>query len=206
MTSAGKAAMSDDCDDEIQHLIDRSNKGDKEARDRLIEFTANRVHKLARTMLADFPAVQRWEQTDDVFVNALRRLDSALRCVELTSPRHFFNLAAMQIRRELLDLKNHYYGPLGIGTHHHTDHQPPDESGGKLAKAPSQSEELERWGALHEAAAKLPDELREVFNLVYYQGLTREEVARILGVHLSTVKRRWQDAKLLLNDQLCEES
>jgi RNA polymerase sigma factor (sigma-70 family) len=198
--------MSDDSDDEIQHLIDLSNKGDKEARGRLIEFTASRVHKLARTMLADFPGVQRWEQTDDVFVKALKRLDSSLDNVELTSPRHFFNLAAMQVRRVLLDLKKHYYGPLGIGTNHHTDHQPPDESGGRLSKAASQSEELERWEALHEAAARLSEELREVFNLVYYQGLTKEEVARILGVHLSTVKRRWQEAKLRLHDELADES
>jgi len=198
--------MPEESDDEIQRLIDLSNKGDKEARERLIEFTANRLHKLARTMLADFPGLQRWEQTDDVFVNALLRLDSSLECVELTSPRHFFNLAAMQIRRELLDLKRHYYGPQGIGSNHHTDHQPPDESGGKLAKAPSQSEELERWEALHEAAAKLPEELREVFNLVYYQGLTKQGVARILGVHLSTVKRRWQEAQLLLHDELGDQS
>jgi RNA polymerase sigma factor (sigma-70 family) len=198
--------MSEDSDDEIQHLIDLSNKGDAQARERLIEFTEIRLHKLAHTMLADFPGVQRWEQTDDVFVNALLRLNSSLECVELTSPRHFFNLAAMQIRRELLDLKKHYYGPQGIGSNHHTDHQPPDESGGILANEPSQSEELERWEALHQAAAKLPDELREVFNLVYYQGLTKEGVARILGVHLSTVKRRWQEAKLLLHDELGDQS
>jgi len=65
MTSAGTATMTEDSDDEIQRLIDLSNKGDAEARERLIEFTANQLHKLAHTMLADFPGVQRGEQTDD---------------------------------------------------------------------------------------------------------------------------------------------
>jgi len=206
MISAGKAAMSEESDEEIQRLIDLSNGGDKQARERLIEFTANRLHKLSRTMLADFPAVQRWEQTDDVRQKATLELHKALQTVRLDSPRHFFSLAAQKIRWALIDLKRHYYGPQGIGTKHHTDHQPGDEAGGTLAEERWTPEDLDQWEALHEAVGNLPEDRREVFSLIHYHGLTLERVAGILGVHVSTVKRRWQEAKLQLHDDLADES
>lgn len=198
--------MVEDSDAAIERLIDHANQGDRKARERLLDLACERLHKLTRTMLAGFPTVRRWEETDDVFVNALMRLHRSLDAVHLESPRHFFNLAATQIRRELLDLKKHYYGPQGLGENYHTDHQPADDSGGKLAALEEVSENLDRWEALHEAVGQLPDEPREVFNLVHYQGLPQERVASILGIALSTVKRRWQDAKLRLHDELSESS
>src|SRR5262249_56346137 len=68
----------------------------------------------ARRMLRRFPAVHRWEQTDDVLQNAQLRLLRALQAVTPDSTRAFFGLAAEQIRRELLDLARRYArGPKG---------------------------------------------------------------------------------------------
>ena len=39
----------------------------------------------------------------------------------LPSVSHFFHLAAVQVRRELLDLAKHHFGPEGAGRRHHTD-------------------------------------------------------------------------------------
>ena len=55
---------------------------------------------------------------------------------------------------------------------------------------------------IHEQVEKLPDEVREVFDLVFYLGLEQAEVARRLGVSVPTVKRRYRDARLLLYDAL----
>ena len=44
----------------------------------------------------------------------------------------------------------------------------------------------------------LPPEQREVFDCLYYQGLSQEQVAGHLGVSEPTVKRRWRSAKLNL--------
>src|SRR5262249_53408538 len=49
-----------------------------------------------------------------------------------------------------------------------------------------------------ERIGKLPEEQREAFDLLWYQELNQEEVARVLGVPVPTVKRRWRDAKLEL--------
>jgi RNA polymerase sigma-70 factor (ECF subfamily) len=48
----------------------------------------------------------------------------------------------------------------------------------------------------------LPDEEREVVNLLWYDELTQEEVATVLNVSLRTVKRRWQSARLKLAEAL----
>jgi RNA polymerase sigma factor (sigma-70 family) len=189
-------------DTAIQGLLDLANDGDTEARGRLLDHACGRLLKLTRAMLARYPAVRRWEATDDVFVNAMMRLHRALDAVRPASVRHFFNLAGTQIRRELLDLKKHYYGPEGIGRNHHTDHQPPDAAGGPLANAIHEPEDLSEWGEFHEAVEQLPEEQREVFNLVYYQGLSQQEAADLLEVGLSTVKRRWQAARVELHDRL----
>ena len=62
--------------------------------------------------------MHRWEQTDDVVQNALVRLRRALETTSPESVRSFVNLAAVQIRRELIDLARHYHGPNGMGAHH----------------------------------------------------------------------------------------
>jgi RNA polymerase sigma-70 factor (ECF subfamily) len=44
--------------------------------------------------------------------------------------------------------------------------------------------------------------MREVFDLVWYQGLTNAEAAEILGVSTKTVRRRWQAGCLRLHDAM----
>ena len=117
-----------------------------------------------------------------------------------------FNLAALQIRRELLDLKKRHFGPEGVGVHHHTDHQPADDAGGSLSRKADEPEDLSMWGEFHDRVGRLPDEQREVVNLLFYEGLTQEEASAILGISTRTLKRRWQEAKLQLHEELCDGS
>jgi RNA polymerase sigma factor (sigma-70 family) len=63
-------------------------------------------------------------------------------------------------------------------------------------------EKLRRWTEFHEAAARLPDELRGVFDLLWYQGLTQAEAAALLGVAVPTVKLRWMKARLRVQQAL----
>jgi len=107
---------------ETTNLLDGLRTGDAEARSKLLNHACERLRFLTSKMLrVDFPGVQRWEQTNDVLQNSLIRLHRALLDVTPKSPRHFWNLAALQIRRELLDLAHHYLGPQGQGARHHTD-------------------------------------------------------------------------------------
>jgi RNA polymerase sigma-70 factor (ECF subfamily) len=191
---------------QLQHWLDRMREGDGQARDRLIAHAAERLRRLARKMLRRFPALRRWEQTDDVLQNATLRLHRALAELRPESARHFYNLAAVQVRRELLDMARHHFGPQGQAAKHHTEGAgPAGDEGGPLEREPDGTEgpdTLEGWTRFHEAVEALPEEEREVFNLLWYEGLDQPGAAAVLGVGLRTVKRRWQQARLLLYEAL----
>ena len=61
-----------------------------------------------------------------------------------------------------------------------------------------ESDERERW--VHGAVADLPEQLRTVVNLIYYQGLKYRDVAEMLNVPVGTVKSRMHTAVQKLNE------
>jgi RNA polymerase sigma-70 factor (ECF subfamily) len=158
-------------------------------------------------MLRGYPRLKRWEQTDDVLQSALVRLHRALQQVTPASLRDFYRLASAQIRRELIDLVRHHYGPRGPGRRHASNAgQPESHDAAPPAYERAESGEgpgsLAAWGEFHEQAHALPEEEREVFDLVWYQGLPYGEAAALLGVSSKTVMRRWHAACLRLSEVL----
>jgi RNA polymerase sigma factor (sigma-70 family) len=158
-------------------------------------------------MLRDYRRLRRWEQTDDVLQNALIRLDRALRGVTPGSPRDFYRLATLQIRRELIDLARHHFGPEGPGARHATDAggtDSPDAARPAFEPADSTHDpgRLASWAEFHRRVEGLPDEEREVFDLVWYQGLTHAEAAALLAVSTKSIQRRWHSACLRLHRDL----
>lgn len=195
---------------ETARLLNLMRLGDEHARSELIAHACERLRCLASRMLKSYPNVRRWEQTDDVFQNALLRLCRALEATKPESVRHFYNLAALQIRRELIDLALHHKGPHADGANHHTDGsgKAADDRGGAIDGRADDSDEpdsLEAWSSFHERVNGLPDEEREVFNLLWYDELNQEEAATLLNVSLRTIKRRWQSARFKLAEALAAQ-
>jgi len=187
---------------EARALLERLRDGDRSARDRLIALAQGRFVAFALAMLRRYPHVRRWEQTDDLLQAALVRLHRSLIQVQPESVRHFDDLAATQIRRELIDLARRYQGPEGPGAHHHTDGADP---GGRLAQIPAptgQPESLEEWAAFHETVDRLPEEERQVMDLLWNRGLTHAQAAEALGMATKTIQRRWAAARLAIRDAL----
>ncbi len=187
---------------EAEFLLQRHRDGDASARDALIGLAQSRFVALARAMLRRSPHVRRWEETDDLLQAALLRLHRSLADVRPESLRHFDNLAAAQIRRELIDMARGYYGPEGLGAHHHTEHSGPDARLGDLPDGSGRPESLDEWVAFHEAVERLPDDERQVVDRIWYKGLTHDEAAEALGVATKTIQRRWASARLRLRDAL----
>jgi len=206
MKPTGSPRMPAGSDTQLQGLVKLAKKGDERAKSLLIDHACDRLLKLTRKMFRSFPGLRRWEQTDDVFQNSVLRLHRALGSVEIESVRHFFNLAAEMVRRELLDLKKHYYGVHGQARNHHTDFQPSDEPGGVLSQTANQPDDFDRWANFHEAVSRLSAEHRELVNLLFYEALPQDEAAEALGISVRTLKRRWQETKLLLNEHLFDGS
>jgi RNA polymerase sigma factor (sigma-70 family) len=63
-------------------------------------------------------------------------------------------------------------------------------------------EKVQRWTEFHEAAARLPDDLRAVFDLLWYQEMTQAEAAALLDIAVPTVKLRWMKARLRVQEAL----
>jgi RNA polymerase sigma-70 factor (ECF subfamily) len=186
-------------------LINRGLNGDSTANDALLAHACERLLRLTRKMFHAYPSLRRWEQTDDVFQNSMLRLHDALAAKQVTSVRHFFNLAGVQIRRELIDLGRHHYGPQGAAKKHHTDHQPSDNQDGALYDQADEPEDLTSWSEFHAEVENLPEDEREVVNLLYYEGLSQSEAAQVLGLSLSTIKRRWHTTRLKICEAMTSE-
>ena len=184
----------------------RIKGGDVERRaafEELLRHFEARLEALASRMLKEFPEVAAREGTGDVLQAALWRLVQALRALvareefqagaKAFQGADFFRLAALQIRRELLDLAEwHRRRPAG---------ELPDPDGlAGPAPATWDPARLVWWTGFHEKAAKLPEKVREVFFLLYYDGRKQKDAARLLGVDVRTVKSRWLDARLRLRD------
>ena len=105
-----------------------------------------------------------------------------------------------QIRRTLIDLARHHFGPEGLGANHHSDGKAADDGRLKhLADNRSTGPQtLQQWAEFHEAVEQLPAPTREVFEMIWYGGLEQATVAEWLDVSVPTVQRRWYQAQHLL--------
>ena len=178
---------------QLQALLD---EGDEAAYGELLSIASVRLHKLARKILRDFPRLRRWEQTDDVFQTAALRLHQSLSEVKPDSVKQFFGLAAIQIRRTLIDLARHHYGPEGPAANQ-------ESAADRDLKGNIDSPEtLALWAEFHEQVDHLPDEQRDVFQLLWYSGITQRETAELLDISERTVLRRYCRARLTLRKSL----
>jgi RNA polymerase sigma-70 factor (ECF subfamily) len=176
---------------QMHRCVERWRDGERAAADELLRALGGRLEQLARKMLRGFPAVRHWAETGDVFQGAVMRLLNSLREVRPASTREFMGLAAVQVRRELLDLARRFARRrVEVG----------DE--GEVAEAAAPAADLDGWCRFHEAVEGLPAEEREVVGLLFYQGWTQAQVAELFGVSERTVRRYWGSACLALNQRL----
>jgi RNA polymerase sigma-70 factor (ECF subfamily) len=187
--------MAADSTSQLQSLIDRMASGDTSARNELIERAYTRLRHLAHRMLTSFRRVRTFEDTDDVLHDSLPRLSKALEGVPPSSVAEFFRLASRQMRWELLDLVERYYGARGPGA---KEVPPNSDSLERSADAPTTTDNppaLAMWTEFHKAVETLPEKDREVFELLWYQEMSQTEAAAMLFVAESTVRRHWLTAR-----------
>jgi len=198
--------MADPSAESLQPLLDLLKEGAPAARQALLAHSQERLRLLTRRMLRKFPGVRRWENTSDVFQNLLVRLDRALQEVSPPTPGDFLALASAHIRWELIDLSRRHNGPHGLNAHHATP--PLGDEGLPMPVDPAGPNEdpfgLAVWHEFHTRIASLPEVVRRLFDVLYYQGVPQGEAAAMLDIPLTTLRRRWQEAKIKLMEQMGE--
>ncbi len=132
-------------------------------------------------------------QADELLSAVVERLLKALRAAHPQTVREFFALANQHMRWELNDLARRL------------DNQPAalELYEGIVLSPPSSISRLSPNGRrMLQAVDDLPDEEREVFDLVRIQGMTQVEAGEVLGVSTKTVQRRLNRALLILSEAL----
>lgn len=195
--------MSDETEpvNSIPSLLTRLNSGDETAIDDLIAVTQDRLCRLARKLLNQNRALARWETADDVYQNAALRLVRALKEVKPADEADYINLAALQIRREIVDLYRHHFGPTGHATFHSTVPTASDEWGcvtllyDLIVNSEGGPAEKFDENELRTLVERLDQEHRAVFVLLVFKELDQVEAAKKLNLSVPTIKRRWREAK-----------
>ena len=187
-----------DGSDEIDAILGRLRIGDNNAKRELVEIAFRRLRKLAARMLSEFPVAHRWEDTDDILQRAATRLWQSLDEITPENHVHLFRLSALQIRRELIDLTRSLQGPLGLANN--MDSVIATGEGNACQNGEPGSDSLEpsklhAWGEFHQKVGDLDCDERQVFELIWYQGLSQESVAELTGTSQKTVSRRWLRAR-----------
>jgi RNA polymerase sigma-70 factor (ECF subfamily) len=196
----------DDSTAVLHGQLARAVTGDAEARQRLLELTRDRLMRHARRFLhGHYARLERFEQTDDVvqqlYVKILQNQDRFWLNADGEPVRtlaEFFGHTSAWMRDVLCDLLREAYGrndnrpavfPLDGG---------PSGAGPRyeLGSSTLEGEKLRRWTEFHEAVARLPDDLRAVFDLLWYQEMSQAEAAVLLDIAVPTVKLRWMKARL----------
>ena len=192
----------DSLESRIQDCLGQLAAGNEVARQAVLELVSERLYRLTRIMFHQFPALRNWEETPDIHQRAMLRLFQALGEVRPENTRQLLNLAALQVKRILLDLARQYGAgasgnsryPVPVGNRSNLqaqlDEKQQDES--------LQPGTLDGWTILHQKIGELPPAEREVAMLLFYDGLDQEEIASVMEVSVRTVKRLWQSAKIIL--------
>lgn len=180
----------------LERGIRQLNAGDASVRGELLNIACARLVRLTARLRRHFQGLDGAKSTEAVFQNASLRLYQALHDTPIKDVRHFYRLAAIQIRRELIDL-----------CHQCQDLDLKGDESGRVEASYDESisvGELRRWALFHDSVDALPESEREVFELIWYHELGRTETAELLGEPVAEVRRLWRSARLKLHDLLGE--
>ena len=135
-------------------------------------------------------------EPDELLGDVVARLLTSLRTTRPPTVRQFFALANQHMRWQLNDLARRL------------DERPAAaalaESGIAAPPASTDSRLSPDGRRMLEVIEGLPEDEREVFDLIGIQGLTHSETAAVVGVSEKTVQRRLNRARLLLAERLSD--
>jgi DNA-directed RNA polymerase specialized sigma24 family protein len=177
----------------------------------LLQYSQERVLAHIRSRMGRFTPLQPYVDSQDVLVSVQLKIAEDFKHKPFNDLIHFLRLTGRLTRNQLVDFTRKYLGPQGAGTKevNAQPHDPDEPTRGERAdpadrgKSPS---ELAILAEVDEIIGSLPPEHLEMFDLLYYNQMSREDAADALGVALSTLDRRWLAAREALLERYGSEA
>lgn len=190
--------MSEQLDDQgqVTQLLDAWREGDTDARDRVIALVYDQVRQLAARHLRrqygqQAVTLQPTELANELFI---KLLDSDAAWADR---RHFYNAAAVAMRRILIDAARARGSDKRGGGQVHLTLSAAEEAAIESNDADVLDEALN-------ALRQMDPRKSEIIEMSYLLGLTREQIAAALGVSVPTVDRDLRFARAWLQQRLTD--
>lgn len=178
----------------VTELLQASNEGSREALDKLLPIVYDNLRQIARHQLSRERQNHTLQPTALVNEAYLRLIGQ--HSVDWQNRAHFFSIAAETMRRILVNhaLEKNRLKRGGGATIVSLDEEI-DYIHQKDLDVLSLDDALNRLEQFDQKQAKIVE-------LRFFGGMTNEEIANVLGVSDSTIKREWRIAKAWLQSQM----
>lgn len=174
----------------VTEVLSRVGTGEPQAWNALLPLVYDDLHRLAGAYMREHSPggiLQPTALVNETYLRLLRQ-----KSVEWKNRTHFFGVAALLMRRILVDEARQHSVSVRVLE--------------QIAKEGAASQEPPiDIAALDEALGRLGEMDRrqaEIVELRYFAGLTIEETAEFLGISPRTVKRDWEMARVWLRAEL----
>jgi RNA polymerase sigma factor (TIGR02999 family) len=180
---------------EITQLLQAWSDGDQSAYERLIPLIQNELHRLASYYLRQEKSGHILQTT--ALINEVHVKLFEWRDLRLQDRRNFLGVAAMLMRRVLVDYTRRYpdLGLMMIRLDAPESPDIPDNRGADILALDDALKSL----------AELDERKSRIIELRFFGGFNVEETAEILGVSPRTVAREWSLAQAWLYRELTRE-
>jgi RNA polymerase sigma factor (TIGR02999 family) len=176
----------------ITQLIDRANRGEQDALNRLFAELYDELHALARARIRRHFPMTILDTTALLHESYLRLVKVG--ALSVTSRAHFLGYAARAMRSIIVDYARQRLADRRGGG---AIELPLDTEG--APQVPAGEAEVVRVHDALEELGVVDERLVRVVEMRYFGGLTEDEIAEALGVSARTVQRDWEKARLLLS-------
>ena len=167
----------------------RLGPGQPEVWNSLLPLVYSDLHRLARTYMREQgpgATLQPTALVNETYLGLLRQT-----AVKWKSRTHFFGIAALLMRRILVDEARRRAVSVRVL-----------EQAGNTFRRSEPAIDLDLMDAALSRLAQLDSRQANVVELRYFGGLTVDETAAFLGVSPKTVKRDWEMARVWLRAEL----
>jgi len=180
---------------DFAELVARAQASDRAAFDRLVEATYAMAYATAYRLTGDVDAAA--DATQDAYVRAYASLHTFRGSSSFST---WLYRIVVNVSLDILRRRVRAPEPLTVATDDDEERELDIVDGS--ADPHAQAERRERQAVVLRALQRISDDHRAVLVLFDLNGLAYEEIARILGIPLGTVKSRLNRARLALREAM----